>query len=203
MLILPIQRVPRYILLLKELKKNTPGTHRDFQHIERALGTVTSIAVAIDEEQGRIDDASQCLQIQKLLSGLKQPIVERDGRRRFEGQFVVIKKEGKRQRLLLLFNDTLIVANKSYVVKQRLSVRTVELKLHSVADGQLPEFTVISRDSKPIRYVARSLPEMQRIHQLLKRCRAVMWDQDLAALDTPTDTLRDQLVLQQPSLHPQ
>lgn len=195
--------MPRYILLLKELKKNTPGTHNDFQHIERALGTVTSIALAIDEEQGRIDDASQCLQIQKLLSGLKQPIVDRDCRRRFEGQFVVIKKDGKRQRLLLLFNDTLIVTNKSYVVKQRLSIRTVELKMHSVdtQNGGLPEFTLISRDSSPICYIAKSVQEMQRIHQLIKRYRAVMWDQDLAALDVPAETLRRQLVVQQPTLY--
>ena len=195
--------MPRYILLLKELKKNTPGTHQDFQHIEGALGTVTSIALAIDEEQGRIDDASQCLQIQKLLSGLKQPIVDRGCRRRFEGQFVVIKKDGKRQRLLLLFNDTLIVTNKSYVVKPRLSIRTVELKMHKLEDEDdgLPEFTLISRDSRPICYIAKSVQEMQRIHQLIKRNRAVMWDQDLAALDVPTGTLRHQLVVQQPALY--
>jgi len=202
LLILPIQRVPRYILLLRELRKNTPMTHSDFQHIERALGTVTSIAVAIDEEQGRIDDLSQCLQIQKLLIGLKRPLVDEDGRRRFEGQFVVIKKDGKRQRLLLLFSDTLIVTNCRYAVKQQLSVRTVELKLHGLDDGApRPEFTIISREMQQIRYVARSRSEMQRIHRLIKRCRAVMWDHDLAALDAPTQSLRDQLCRQQPALY--
>ena len=40
LLIMPIQRVPRYRLLLEELCKHTPATHSDATHCLRALAGV-------------------------------------------------------------------------------------------------------------------------------------------------------------------
>ena len=40
LLITPIQRVPRYVLLLKELIKHTPATHPDHADLKKALSVI-------------------------------------------------------------------------------------------------------------------------------------------------------------------
>ena len=48
-LIMPIQRIPRYLLLVKELLKNTPEDHPDF--------------VSLAEAQQGIDDAANHMNV--------------------------------------------------------------------------------------------------------------------------------------------
>ena len=36
-LIKPVQRLPKYVLLLRELKKNTPSDHADYVHVVNAI----------------------------------------------------------------------------------------------------------------------------------------------------------------------
>eukprot|EP01113_Clastostelium_recurvatum_P041238 TRINITY_DN6517_c0_g1_i2.p1 TRINITY_DN6517_c0_g1~~TRINITY_DN6517_c0_g1_i2.p1 ORF type:complete len:642 (+),score=139.37 TRINITY_DN6517_c0_g1_i2:30-1928(+) len=62
LLIVPIQRMPRYILLLSELIKHTPRQHPDYQPLERALSLFRTITTNLNE--GMKDDDSR----QKLLS---------------------------------------------------------------------------------------------------------------------------------------
>ncbi len=47
LLILPIQRIPRYILLLQEIAKYTPEVHADYQHVLEALSKMKSIATFV------------------------------------------------------------------------------------------------------------------------------------------------------------
>jgi hypothetical protein len=49
LLILPVQRVPRYLMLLKELLKYTPAGHPDFLLLEEAVETVSAVATHINE----------------------------------------------------------------------------------------------------------------------------------------------------------
>ena len=78
-LILPVQRVPRYILLLEDLKKNTMADHPDYRDINNALLMVTEITEKVNEGQRKIENLSQCLSIQHSLNGLKEPIVSKSG----------------------------------------------------------------------------------------------------------------------------
>lgn len=48
-LIAPIQRVPRYIMLIAELLKCTPSTHPDYSLLKSALSLVEAVAVEINE----------------------------------------------------------------------------------------------------------------------------------------------------------
>lgn len=36
-LIKPVQRLPKYVLIMKEVKKRTPSDHPDYENIEKAL----------------------------------------------------------------------------------------------------------------------------------------------------------------------
>ena len=49
LLIMPIQRIPRYVLLLRELNKFTPEGHVDRDDLLRVSGIIASIANHINE----------------------------------------------------------------------------------------------------------------------------------------------------------
>eukprot|EP01084_Bolivina_argentea_P237312 398855_1 len=63
-LILPVQRVPRYILLLRDLLKNTEETSDDYGLIQEAVGMIKDITLILNERKRAIENVSQCLQIQ-------------------------------------------------------------------------------------------------------------------------------------------
>lgn len=48
-MILPIQRIPRYELLLKELLKYTATDHKDRENLESSLAKVKDVAERINE----------------------------------------------------------------------------------------------------------------------------------------------------------
>ena len=51
LLIRPIQRIPRYVLLLNELAKATPDGHADTAHVRRALAKMRRIAGELNESK--------------------------------------------------------------------------------------------------------------------------------------------------------
>jgi len=55
LLIMPIQRVPRYLLLLRELKKSTEEGHRDHVLLDEAMESVAAVATLINKTQAKID----------------------------------------------------------------------------------------------------------------------------------------------------
>lgn len=63
-LILPIQRIPRYSLLLRELKKRTPEDHRDAEALNQALESVGSVALSVNEAVRQQENRAQIRKIQ-------------------------------------------------------------------------------------------------------------------------------------------
>lgn len=51
LLITPIQRIPRYQLLLQDLTRNTPENHNDYPNLTFALEKIQEINIYINEEQ--------------------------------------------------------------------------------------------------------------------------------------------------------
>ena len=49
LLIMPIQRIPRYRLLLQELLKYTPETHPDYANINKAVAEIMKVAEHVNE----------------------------------------------------------------------------------------------------------------------------------------------------------
>ena len=52
-LIMPIQRVPRHILLLTDLIKHTPPEHPDFAALSKAVERAKEVAVVFNDAKGR------------------------------------------------------------------------------------------------------------------------------------------------------
>lgn len=56
LLILPIQRVPRYVLFLEKLKKLTPTDHPHYHSIAKSLVGITEIASLVNERKKEADN---------------------------------------------------------------------------------------------------------------------------------------------------
>jgi hypothetical protein len=69
-LILPVQRIPRYVLLLQDLFKSTPESHGDYQNLKKALEKMQSVAEYVNEKKREAENLNNTLLIWGKLSGL-------------------------------------------------------------------------------------------------------------------------------------
>lgn len=67
-LIMPIQRIPRYVLLLQQLKSKTDENHEDYEDISKALSTIESIAGYINNQKKDYEDKEKVTIIQQRLN---------------------------------------------------------------------------------------------------------------------------------------
>lgn len=65
--ITPVQRIPRYALLLEQLVKYTEKSNSDYQHLLNSLDRVKAVAFDINEKKRRADAASQVMTIQSVV----------------------------------------------------------------------------------------------------------------------------------------
>lgn len=65
----PIQRIPRYRLLLKDLLKRTEEDHNDFQALSTALKQVSDVAEFINEKANDAERIGKLLEVQSRLCG--------------------------------------------------------------------------------------------------------------------------------------
>ncbi len=69
LLITPIQRVPRYKLLLEELLRHTDTSHADYHGLAKAFDHVKKLALHINEEVRASENRRVMLALQDELSG--------------------------------------------------------------------------------------------------------------------------------------
>ena len=67
-LIMPVQRIPRYILLLQDYKSNTEESHPDYQNLTKALETLKNIADRINEEKRNQERRMRMVQLNSTLT---------------------------------------------------------------------------------------------------------------------------------------
>lgn len=58
---MPIQRLPRYVLLLQDLLAHTPATHVDFQDLTKALDGMVAIAAEVNLKKKTSDNVVRSL----------------------------------------------------------------------------------------------------------------------------------------------
>jgi hypothetical protein len=64
-LIMPVQRVPRYSLLLDALLKYTPQTHPDYENLRMALQKVTDVAIHVNHGVSEEEHRMKVVEVQK------------------------------------------------------------------------------------------------------------------------------------------
>ena len=111
LLITPIQRVPRYKMLLEDVIKKTPDNHIDKVSLKEALKQIEDVAKHIEERLKEHEMAKIMLNIQKSLAG-NQPNIISPGRRLLkQGKLMKVPRAGGthgQQRYFVLFSDILM-----------------------------------------------------------------------------------------------
>jgi RhoGEF domain len=68
-LILPVQQVPRYIMLFEQLLSTTPESHPDHADLKHALTNVRSVAVALNEVTRRSENGERMASLRRRITG--------------------------------------------------------------------------------------------------------------------------------------
>jgi hypothetical protein len=66
-LIMPVQRIPRYVMLLEDLARHTPEGHRDREDVLRARDQVREVADYVNERKKDAENLTQVLAIQERI----------------------------------------------------------------------------------------------------------------------------------------
>ncbi|OWF53014.1 Rho guanine nucleotide exchange factor 39 [Mizuhopecten yessoensis] len=117
LLITPVQRVPRYKLLLEDLMEHTSPDHHDYPHLQEATKQVTDIAAHINDHMKQHDNFQKMLSIQKSFDS-SAPKILAPGREFIkEGPLKKVSRRGGKplDRMFFLFSDMLIYGKPKFL----------------------------------------------------------------------------------------
>lgn len=92
LLILPVQRIPRYRLLMEQLIKYTPETHPDFSILQNALATISLTAQYNNEAIRARENKEKILQIMLLIEPTTRVDLLEDINRRFVMEATLLRQ---------------------------------------------------------------------------------------------------------------
>ena len=140
-LIMPVQRVPRYALLLKELLGHTPVSHCDHQPLTQALAVVENSATHINTAISEHAFRQQVVQLQAALSPSPSPSLVGPSTRFVLAGWLnkVTGGTNTREYLVVLLSDCLVYAS--------VSKNTAQLQAHREAYGAAMQAAVDSSDA--------------------------------------------------------
>ncbi|KAN0029595.1 hypothetical protein ACTA71_007726 [Dictyostelium dimigraforme] len=104
-LILPIQRLPRYVMLLQDLLKYTANDHEDFNQLCEALSTIKDLTESINTKKSEEDNNTKILQVQEQIKDM--PPNTMTLRKRFVTEGSLTLKKDKYY--VFLFTDAMIL----------------------------------------------------------------------------------------------
>lgn len=114
-LIEPIQRLPRYVLLMKELKKNTPNTHPDLSNIEQALKTFEELNNTVNKHMEEYLKTLKLFELgEKYAKNLAHELI--DPKRKFleEEAMTLITDGTTRQVVCYFLTDMILVTEHAF-----------------------------------------------------------------------------------------
>ncbi|KAJ2841875.1 hypothetical protein J3B02_005751, partial [Coemansia erecta] len=107
LLMLPIQRITRYTLLLKNILKHTPAMHSDHIDLCRAVKNVTHFASIVNECRRKQEEMYRLIEVFRTIE--RCPPLPRSDSRTYISEFVVRELISRQPTRLLLFTDLVIV----------------------------------------------------------------------------------------------
>ncbi|KAJ1981552.1 hypothetical protein H4R34_002021 [Dimargaris verticillata] len=110
-LMLPIQRLPRYRLLLAELVQHTPSDHVDYPLVTKALAVVQDVANFVNDMIRQHDMHMAMVTVQRCLMGFTEKLIVPGRKLIKRGPVKKICRKNHQPRELFLFTDILIYAS--------------------------------------------------------------------------------------------
>ena len=72
---MPVQRIPRYKLLIEDLLKKTEESHSDYLNLKKAYQVIEHVATFVNETIRQHEMFITMLEIQKTLSGFDEALL--------------------------------------------------------------------------------------------------------------------------------
>lgn len=92
MLIMPVQRIPRYRLLMEQLLKYTPETHPDFFVLQQALTVILSMAESNNEAIRARENKNKMMEIMMTIEPTTRMDLLEDRNRRFVMEATLLRQ---------------------------------------------------------------------------------------------------------------
>jgi len=111
LLIMPIQRIPRYRLLLQELVRVTPAEHPDAPHLAAAVDQISALADAVNESIREQENFSRVVEIASSFTGPNSNThtIVQEGRRFIaDGLLMKVCKKVHKPRHIFVFHDLFV-----------------------------------------------------------------------------------------------
>jgi len=128
-LILPVQRIPRYVLLLQDLMENTESNHPDYKWLQKSLILMKTVANSINDAILEYERRTKCMEIFQLFTFSNDIKWTADNRYLiYQGPLIKQCHNKKEPREVFLFNDTLLygkIENKLYNIRWMMELEKV------------------------------------------------------------------------------
>lgn len=92
MLIMPVQRIPRYRLLMEQLLKYTPETHPDFSVLQQALTVILTLAESNNEAIRARENKNKMMEIMMTIEPTTRMDLLEDRSRRFVMEATLLRQ---------------------------------------------------------------------------------------------------------------
>eukprot|EP00824_Muranothrix_gubernata_P019025 TRINITY_DN38545_c0_g1_i1.p1 TRINITY_DN38545_c0_g1~~TRINITY_DN38545_c0_g1_i1.p1 ORF type:complete len:557 (-),score=134.50 TRINITY_DN38545_c0_g1_i1:67-1710(-) len=173
-LITPVQRIPRYRLLLEDLVKNTPPEHGDFVNIVDSLEAIKQIADFVNERKREAENLMKVVEVKTNLIGYDKNLVEPHRHYVREGIVTHVKRLNIKERYLFLFNDILIVSIRSrsgYHCKEVIEMMDVNRVAMAPEQGATSHaFEIVCLGDERFLFAASSDEERDLWVQCIQEC---------------------------------
>jgi len=110
-LIRPVQRIPRYFLLLQDLVQHTSTDHPDYANLDLATQKVQAVAEYMNEKKREAENIMKVTEIQEMIEGDCEPLAQPHRRFVKESQLQEVTSGTARKHgvVVFLFNDLMVV----------------------------------------------------------------------------------------------
>uniref|UniRef100_A0A8D1NWD1 FYVE, RhoGEF and PH domain containing 2 n=1 Tax=Sus scrofa TaxID=9823 RepID=A0A8D1NWD1_PIG len=162
----PVQRIPRYELLLKEYVQKLPAQAPDLADAQKALNMIFSAAQHSNAAITEMERLQELWEVYQRL-GLEDDIVDPSNTFLREGPVLKIsfRRNGPMERYLFLFNNMLlycvprvIQVGAHFQVRTRIDV--AGMKVRELTDAEFPHSFLVSGKQRTLELQARSQEEM-------------------------------------------
>lgn len=138
LLITPVQRIPRYNLLLRDLLKHTWATHPDHGQLAAAMEKVRATAKVVNDKASEAENQTKVYALQSMMTGKFEALAAPGRRFVKDGELRLLDAAKKKRRRVycMLFNDQ-IVCSKMETSKWRGTQKFEFLTLVPLAGATL------------------------------------------------------------------
>jgi len=169
-LIQPVQRVPRYRMLLEDLLAHTDPEHVDEAPLRDALQRVCEVAKHINEEKRHLDEVEKMRALVARFANaptLEKELVSYERRLLKEGQLSKMRMSRKQERVVMLCNDVMLYSVKpspgqraGLQLKGKIWLRDgAKIKKMPHTEATPHAFAVVAGDGKGYTWLAESAAE--------------------------------------------